>query len=290
MRPCLNQITISRQAPQSDPALAGDMRAVREAGWDALEVWLRHWDQTFATAGLPGARRLLDDSGLVASGACAQPGLFFSTGEDLQRFQDELDRRLEQCQALGAPHLVITPGTPGKQLPETPSVAALDEAAIRLRAAGDLAARYGVVLGIEFLKLARFVNNLPTALMLARQVQHPNVGVLVDTFHLYAGLSKVEDLDLLQSTPQSLTFVHVNDVPAGVPRELLTDAHRVLPGEGAFPLPAIFDRLRRLQYAGYVSLELFDDAFSARWAQAPVETARAARRSVDRLLAPAQAV
>jgi 2-keto-myo-inositol isomerase len=288
MQRCLNQITIGRRPPQDTAELSRQLAAARAGGWTAMELWLRHWDAVFEREG-SGARRLLQDAGITATGGCAHPGLFFSTGETLRRFQDELRRRLEQCQALGAPHLVITPGTPGEDLPERLDAAALALAAANLRAAAALAAPFGVRLGIEFLKGARMVNNLYTALALAGDVAHPNVGVVLDTFHFYAGPSKLEDLDALGSDPARLSFVHVNDVPFDAPREGWTDAARVLPGEGAFPLGTIFQRLAAAGYDGPVSLELFNDAFAARWAESPEAAASAAYASVAALPAAAPA-
>jgi 2-keto-myo-inositol isomerase len=282
---CFNQITAGRQPPTDAAALSQQLGAIRAGGWGAIELWLRHWDGIVTEIGLPASRRLLDDAGLVAAGGCAQSGLFFSAGEQLQQYRDEFRRRLEQCQALGATHLVVTPGTPGALLPEVPSVAELERAAENLRWAADHAARYGVVLGIEFLKMARFVSNLPTALTLAQLIHRPNVGVVVDTFHLYAGTSKVEDLELFTRAPDRLSFVHVNDVPSGKLRELWADTDRVLPGEGSFPLPAIFASLRRLEYQGYLSLELFNDSFAAQWQENPVQMARLAYERTAQSLA-----
>ena len=282
MQLCLNQITIGRRPPEDAAELGRQLAAARAGGWTAMELWLRHWDAVFEREG-SGARRLLDDAGIAATGGCAHPGLFFATGERLRRHQDELRRRLEQCQALGAPHLVITPGTPGEDLPERLDAAALALAATNLRAAAALAAPYGVRLGIEFLKGARMVNNLYTALALAGDVAHPNVGVVLDTFHFYAWPSKLEDLHALGGDPTRLSFVHVNDVPFDSPREGWTDAARVLPGEGAFPLGAIFERLAACGYGGAVSLELFNEAFAARWAGAPEAAAAAAYASVAAL-------
>lgn len=250
MQLCLNQITIGRRPPEDAAELGRQLAAARAGGWTAMELWLRHWDAVFEREG-SGARRLLDDAGIAATGGCAHPGLFFATGERLRRHQDELRRRLEQCQALGAP--------------------------------------YGVRLGIEFLKGARMVNNLYTALALAGDVAHPNVGVVLDTFHFYAGPSKLEDLHALGGDPTRLSFVHVNDVPFDSPREGWTDAARVLPGEGAFPLGAIFERLAACGYGGAVSLELFNEAFAARWAGAPEAAAAAAYASVAALPAAAPA-
>jgi sugar phosphate isomerase/epimerase len=245
---------------------------MREGGWEAVELWLRHWDAVFDEGGLGAARRLVDDAGLVVAGACAQPGVFFSEGDERRRYEVELARRLEQCHALGAPHLVVTPGP----APATVSPDELDRAADRLRTAADLAAGFGVRLGIEFLKGARLVSTLPTALTLARRAAHPNVGVVLDTFHLYAGVSKLEDLALLAEGPHLLSFVHLNDVPETQPRELWVDADRVLPEDGSLPLDAIRSAIRSAGYRGYVSLELFNAAFASRWDDDPVGAARQA--------------
>ena len=270
--------------PEGEREVARDLGAMREGGWEAVELWLRHWDGYLEGHSVGQARRLLDEAGLVAAGGCAQSGLFFAEGEEVRRYRDELRRRLEQCQALGAAHLVVTPGMPGRAGPERLSAALIDQAAEQLRAAGEMAREYGVRLGIEFLKGARFVNNLPTALLLAERTAHFHVGVLVDTFHLYAGLSKVEDLELLRGRVEQLTFVHLNDVPPGGPRELWVDADRVLPGEGGFPLTAIFDRLRAVGFGGYVSLELFNEQFASEWGADPAAAARRAFESVRGLV------
>src|SRR5439155_2524110 len=99
---------------------------------------------------------------------------------------------------------------------------------------------------------ATFCASLDTALALVTQCEEPNVGINFDVFHFYTGPSKFEDLRLL--TPATLAFVQLSDL-AGVPRELATDADRILPGDGDFQLEAIVDHFRVLGYEGYVSLE-----------------------------------
>ena len=97
---------------------------------------------------------------------------------------------------------------------------------------------------------------------------HPAVGVLVDTYHLYAGVSKTEDLDALRATPGLLTFVHVSDVAADTPRELwaVPDRELPLPGDaGGIPNARLLAAVRDLGFDGDVSLELFSARFEARW-------------------------
>lgn len=273
--PCWNQVTGGVRPPRD---LARDLAAIREGGWEVVELWLAHWERCDDAT----ARRLLSDAGLEVAGACAQEGLYFSTGEEWSRRREELVRSLARCQALGAPRLVVVP-VPSPPV-ERRSVADLERAAENLRAAGELAGEAGVRLGIEFLRSSTLVNNLPTALGLARSVDHPAVRVLVDTFHLYAGPSKLEDLGLLEAEPGRLDFVHLNDAPGMKPRELWTDPDRVLPGEGVLPLGAVMEAIRRSGYAGPCSLELFSEAFAQRFAEDPVGAAAVARRRVAELL------
>jgi sugar phosphate isomerase/epimerase len=50
----------------------------------------------------------------------------------------------------------------------------------------------------------------------------------------------------------------MNDYPADPPREKITDAHRVYPGDGVAPLVEMLRDLRRLGFSGFLSLELFN--------------------------------
>jgi sugar phosphate isomerase/epimerase len=272
-------VTAGQQVPVD---LVRDLAAVRAGGWEAIEVWLDHWDAHFPPDADAAARRVLDESGLAVAGACAQEGLFFARGDESNRRRSELSRRLERCAALGVTHLVVVPVPPPEG--EPPGEDELDRAAQNLHAAGELALASGVGLEIEFLAGARLVNNLATALELARRVDHAAVGVLVDTYHLYAGPSKLEDLDLLAAHPGRLRFVHVDDVPAARPRELWTDADRVLPGDGDLPLAHMLGAIRRSGYTGDVSLELFNAEVAARWQVDPAGVAAEAFRRVSGLL------
>jgi sugar phosphate isomerase/epimerase len=126
---------------------------------------------------------------------------------------------------------------------------------VSLAQAAQWAGGAKVRLALEFRGKATFCASLDTALALVAQCGGPNVGVNLDVFHYYTGPSKFEDLNLL--TPANLAFVQVSDV-AGVPRELATDADRILPGDGDFHLDPIIQHLRQIGYSGWISLELLN--------------------------------
>jgi sugar phosphate isomerase/epimerase len=63
----------------------------------------------------------------------------------------------------------------------------------------------------------------------------------------------------------------MNDYPTDPPRARITDAHRVYPGDGVAPLKAMLRDLRRLGFAGMLSLELFNRDY---WKQDALKVAQ----------------
>src|SRR5436305_8608319 len=274
MKPCISQATT---LPNS---FAEDVESYARGGVTGLEVWLTKLEQHLEKTSPTDTKKLLEDSGLSLAAAAYQGGLLLSQGEPRRAHYDHFRRRLELCQFFGIPTLLIAP-----DFVEKVDATALERAVVSLAQAAQWAAGAGVRLAIEFRGSDRFCAGSPTALALAAQCGEPNVGINLDVFHYYTGPSKFEDLALL--TPQTLAHVQVSDL-AGVPRELATDAQRILPGDGDFQLDAMFHQLRAIGYDGWVSLELMNPTF---WQVRGTQVAEIGLSSLQRLLAlrPVQA-
>ena len=74
---------------------------------------------------------------------------------------------------------------------------------------------------------------MPTMLKMMREAAHPNVAPLLDFYHFWSGLNKLEDLDMIRQG--EIGHVHFQDVP-DMPRELLDNTTRIIPGDGVAPL------------------------------------------------------
>jgi sugar phosphate isomerase/epimerase len=244
MKPCISQATTM---PCS---FAEDVEAYASAGWQAMEVWLTKLETHLETYSIADTRQLLEDKQIKLAAASYQGGLLLSQGEQRKAHYDHFRRRLDLCQHFGIGILIIV-GDFGEAVDNT----SLSRAAVSLEQAAQWAAGYSVQLALEFRNSSAFCSSLDTALALIAQCGEANVGVNFDVFHYYTGRSKFEDLALL--APQNLAFVQLCDL-AGIPRELATDADRILPGDGDFQLPPILDCFRRLGYTGYVSLEVMN--------------------------------
>ncbi|MDB5309183.1 MAG: iolI 3 [Gemmataceae bacterium] len=269
MKPCISQATTL------PAAFADDVRAYAGGGCAAVEVWLTKLENHLETASADDTAALLADHGVVLAAAAYQGGLLLSQGDQRRAHFDHFRRRLDLCQRFGIPTLLLV-----ADFAQKADATSLGRALVSLAEAARWAAGFGVRLGLEFRGADAFCNCLDTAVSLVDQCGEPNVGVCLDVFHYYKGPSKPEDLARL--TAANLAHVQVCDV-AGVPRELMTDADRVMPGDGDFRLDPVLHRLRAIGYSGYVSLELMNPVL---WQMKPTQVADVGVRALAQLLGP----
>jgi sugar phosphate isomerase/epimerase len=244
MQPCLSGATTM---PSS---FAEDVGHAADAACAALEVWLPKLEKHLETHSLDATHKLLSDRGVVLAAASFQGGLLLSQGEKRKAHFDHFRRRLELCQAFQIPTLIVTP-----DFVDAVDPTSLERAVVSLTQAAQWAAGFDVRLALEFQSRGTFCTCLETALALVEQCGEPNAGVNLDVFHYQTGPSKLEDFAAMP--PERLFHVQFCDV-AGVPRELATDADRILPGDGDFHLDRIADMLRTIGYTGWVALEVLN--------------------------------
>jgi 2-keto-myo-inositol isomerase len=277
MKLCISEATtLSR-------TFAEDVNGYADGGCRALEVWLTKLENHLEKHSVADTRKLLEDREMTLAAAAYQGGLLLAQGEQRKAHYEHFKRRLDLCQSFGIGTLLLVADPPS--IPPARggdrggvSVSDLQRAVVSLTQAAQWASAFQVRLALEFRGNASFCSSLDTALALIAQCGEANVGVNFDVFHYYTGPSKFEDVALL--TPDNLAFVQLSDL-LGVPRELATDADRILPGEGDFRLEPIVKQLHAIGYEGWVSLELFNPTL---WQLNPAQVAELGLAAMQRLL------
>ncbi len=242
-------------------------------GCHVMEGWLTKIEKHLETNSISDTQKLLNDNGLSVPVASYQGGLLLSQGDGRTVTYDHFKRRLEMSQALGIKTINIL-----ADFAQPVDAPTLGKAVHSLAEAARWAAGFEITLGLEFRGGDTFCTCLETALAMIHQCGEPNVGVCLDWFHFYKGPSKMRDLDAL--TNQNLAHVQLCDVP-GIPRELMTDSDRVLPGEGDFHLDALLDRLKEIGYNKTISVEVMNPVI---WRTKPHQIAELALASLVRHL------
>jgi len=257
--------------------LLTDLRAAREAGYDVLEI-----RDTKVRAYLEAGGRLewfrgaLQEAKLrVHTVNAIEHSTHVGEAGSLGPLLARCATFCEYAQAVGAPYVVAVPSFLNEVAdPER----IVEDAAISLRAMAEVASGYGVGIGFEFLGFQDCsVNTLAAARTIVDRAGRPNVGVVIDAFHYYAGGSTPAMLDGLDAA--RVYIVHLDDAEDR-PREELRDAHRLLPGDGVIPLRDLVRRIEALGYRGPWSIELFRPEY---WAWDPVHLARVSREKMAAL-------
>lgn len=214
-----------------DAPPADAVRIAKEAGYDLVGVRLlpaMPGGISFPLMDDPAAMRntlaALRDTGVEVFDAeiiRVAPG--FSAGS--------YTRFLDACAQLGA-RSVLVAGDDGDEARMTASFAALCEAA----------RPFGLSMDLEFMPQSE-VHDAAAALRILRGADQPNAAIIVDALHVSRSRTALADL---RAIPRGwMNYAQICDGPAEIPtdRDGLNFAARharLLPGEGAIDLPALF--------------------------------------------------
>jgi 4-hydroxyphenylpyruvate dioxygenase len=233
-------------------------------------------DEFLKTDSLAAARRILTDLGLTPISCACGAGLW-EPNPNRAASLETLKKRCEMLAALGLNRTYATTATTQKFTLDDYK-AGVDN----MREVGEIARPFRMTVMAEFVRTSSFISTLPTLLKMTREAAHPHMRPMLDCYHFWSGLNKLEDLDLIR--PGEIAHVHFQDVP-DMPRELLDNTTRVIPGDGVTPLIRILRKLADKGYTGQLSVELF----AARFQQAdPFDLAGEIRRKAESVMRQAR--
>ncbi len=258
---CLNTSTIKGEGLD----ILAKAEIAAEAGFDALEPWIRELDAWIEAGGtMKDLGRKLAALGLTVESAIGFPSWLADDDEKRQAGLAEARRNMHMLAELGGRRLAAPPfGLDGMdRLDLVAAVARYRD----LLAIGDAT---GVVPIVEAWGHSPLFSTLGQAIHVAAESGHPKACILLDVFHMYKAGSSPAGLKLLSG--RAIGIFHVNDYPAEPPRELIKDSARVYPGDGVGPLGEVFRNLQAIGYDGHLSLELFNERY---YAQDPRQVAR----------------
>jgi len=251
--------------------LATDIAVAGRAGFEFVEIWAAKLMGYLERGGLPALKRDLRRAGLRAATLNSVEHVTFNDPSGHVRMLEDFRRFCRVAQAVGAETVIVVPSP----RPKGVSLAAIERESIRvLRELSAIARPYGVRLAYEFLGFADCtVNTLAQCAAIVEKVARPNVGLVLDTFHFFAGGSRIASIR--EANPEKIFIVHINDVERA-PRRKMHDALRLYPGKGILPLAGILRALKAIGYAGGFSVEIFRPQY---WNRPPLQVAREARQS-----------
>jgi len=267
---------------QNTSAGAGYRRSLEgwaRAGIKNVEITARLLDDFLKTDSLAAAGRVLTDLGLTPVSCASEVAALWEPNPNQAAALENLKNRCGTFRALGLTR-IYAPVTATAMFKEDDYKIGVDN----MRKVGDVAKQFGMTAMAEFTRASTFIATLGTMIKMTREAAHPNMRILFDCYHFWSGQSKFEDLDSLQ--PGEIAHVHFQDVP-DMPREMLGQATRFIPGDGVTPLVKILRKLSEKGYAGPLSVELFLPKFQD---GDPFEIAQEIRRKSEAVMRQAKVI
>jgi sugar phosphate isomerase/epimerase len=229
-----------------------------KAGVPAIGVWR----EPVSEVGLATAVSWLLDAGLRVSSVCR--GGFFTAADAAARraAHDENLRALDEAAALAAPTLILVPG--GLPAGDRDIAGARERAAAAIGSLADEAQSRGVRLGIEpmhpmFAADRGVISTLAQAIDVAEQFPADQVGVVVDTFHLWW---EPDILEQIARAGARITAYQIGDWITPLPSDALLS--RGMIGDGHIDFAVLTSAVTAAGYRGDVEVEIFNkDIWSA---------------------------
>jgi protein FrlC len=238
-------------------AIQDAISVVARAGYDGVDIWGGRphvYRQDLSTEELNSLRQRLDEYGLEVPSL--MPAFYrypYSLSSPNPRVRNDSLEYMRECVdnavVLGAAIVLIVPDHSlfGQQRADSLQ---------RLTESIDIIARYAaqrqqrLKLGIEILygDETDLVNSADDALAIINQIEHENVGAVLDTGTL--NLSKESLLEIFDKLDRLVLQIHVNDNQGGEKQQNL------IPGEGTYDFQGLVQFLKERGYQGYLSAEL----------------------------------
>jgi sugar phosphate isomerase/epimerase len=255
--------TISLAGP-----LEAKLKAIRDAGFS--QVMLSARDVVGHPEGLDAAVQAVKNSGLRVTGFQVLRDFEGLSGHLHEYKIDIAKSMLEMCAALGSKVLLVCSST------SVHATQDIDHLAADLRKLAMLAVPLGIKVAYEGLSWGRTINEFTTAWDVVFRADAPNLGIGLDSFHMLATQTSLDELDILD--PEKIFLVQLADfmwqkIHSVEERISTARQFRVFPGEGVHSEQTadLVTRLYKLGYRGDYSFEVFNDDYQ----QLPLPTVAA---------------
>jgi sugar phosphate isomerase/epimerase len=255
--------------------MAGPLEAKLEAmkGAGFSQVMLMARDLVGHPGGVKDAVKAVQNSGLRPTGFQVLRDFEGLSGHLHSYKVDIAKSMLEMCATTGSKVLLACSST-SRHATDDLNLIAKD-----LKKLAMMAIPLGVKIAFEGLSWGRTVNEFTTAWDVVCRADCPNLGICIDSFHIFAAnspLEAIEDIDADRIYLAQLSDFMWHETPTFEERMTTARTFRVFPGEGVHSeqLADLVMRMERIGYRGDYSFEVFNDDYQ----QLPLETVAARAR------------
>ncbi len=268
----MKQISIGSTTSTFGGPLATKLKAMSTAGFVATEFWPK--DLFEHPDGPTTAVELLRENGLTVSIYQALRNYEGTPPADRDQKLGIAEQMMDQMSLIGCDTLSL----PSNSGPD--SMGDREKIAADLARLGDLARSRGMRIAFEPICWGRWIKDYRDGWAVVREVNHPNIGLMLDSFHVFLPGSPLTEIADIPG--EKIFVVEVADFAGSALDFIEISRHyRLFPGEGNSPMEAFLRQVAKTGYTGCLSVEVFNAFYRQ---NDPFDTARRGAACISRVL------
>jgi sugar phosphate isomerase/epimerase len=251
-----------------------ELEVASKAGFTSVEIWIDTL-QTYLQGGgsLSEAKKIIDGLGLKIEDAIGFAQWLADDEATRKKALEQLQQEMEMLAKIGCHRIAAPPAGMTKG-----PVLDLDVITERYLTILKMGEQTGVMPQLEMWGGSQNLKHISQVLYVATQCGNPNARMLLDVFHIFKGQSAVESLNYVGN--HALDIFHVNDYPAGISPEQISEPDRIYCGDGIAPLKQILQIVKNPERPLVISFEVFNKSYYAQDALTVAKTALAKMKAV----------
>lgn len=246
---CLNTSTIRKQ----NLGLVEEIKTAAKVGFDGIEIWMNTLEKYVKDGGkLADIRKLSTDLGINIEDSIGFAAWIVDDDTKRNTALEQIKKEMDMLAQIGCKRMAAPP------------FGATNEAGLNLYKAAeryakvlDLGKQMGVLPQLELWGFSKNMHLFGETLLVAAESGHPDALILPDVYHFIRGGSPFNSLAFINGS--KMQMFHMNDYPAIEDPSKLTDAMRVMPGDGVAPLNTILQTLNAKNTPIVLSVEIFNE-------------------------------
>lgn len=232
-----------------------ELEVAAKAGFTSVEIWLDTLQAYLQNGGsLSEAKKIIDGLGLKVEDAIGFAPWIVDDDAIRQKALVQLQADMDMLAKIGC-HRIAAPPAGATKLPAIN----LDTIAERYNAILKMGKQSGVIPQLEMWGGSVNLKRVSQVLYVAAACGDADARILLDVFHIYKGQSPVESLAFVGVS--ALEIFHVNDYPAGISPEQISEPDRIYVGDGIAPIKQLLLLARHPDKPLIISFEVFNKGY-----------------------------
>ncbi len=251
-----------------------ELEVAARAGFTSVEIWLDTLQTYLQSGGTAAeAKKIIDGLGLKIEDAIGFAPWIVDDETTRKQALVQLQADMDLLAKLGCPRIAAPPAGATK-LPMIP----LDTITERYSAILKMGKQSGVIPQLEMWGGSVNLKQVSHVLYVAAACGDKDARILLDVFHVFKGRSPVESLAFVGDS--ALEIFHVNDYPAGISPDVISEPDRIYVGDGIAPVKQILQLAKHADKPLIISFEVFNKGYYMHDALTVAKTALAKMKAV----------